>query len=634
MRNEQDADSSHEEDALGRLFFCYVLCHWNKQEKNRNQTRCCHGAACFLCYNSDVITEMYTDGTAPCVFADRIERERRTMAGKTANQPFGNIIDYLNWRGDLSFEADPWNDIDSLIMAEVSYSNFGENERVFDNPQRLTIGDLATSDILTRYPQAGLSFTMKYREPLMETLPHTRRFQDVRILDQVNDVDVSRNIQFSALTLRVPGVGTVICYRGTDPNIVGWKEDFMMSYASPVPAQISAVEYLKNAAERTEGPILLNGHSKGGNLAVYAAAHAEPSIQDRIQVICTFDGPGLDDLTMESEGYRRIQDRIHSVIPTDSVVGLLMSYHQNYRVAESTASALFQHEPGTWKVIGSTFVERENVSVGSQVMDATMHDWLKTCTPEQREIFTNAIFSLFEKKQRGNDEEEQEKTSIDESSRQMILSLLRRLLAIQAGNSYSARIRKPLEAAAENLRIRLRGEPEPGFKSDIIQIDNQGNGFSDALEETKRTSDFVGMNKKDALRLQLFTEEMISMMNTIAGNAKGTFRIEKEGPRYDLNLTVKTVLDKKQREMLIASTSSRKNDVAKSFLGRLRDAFEQAMASDSDNVYFDLPTAASGQQGSGWDRYEQSVLLRLADNVRIAIKGGLVSLTVTKVFSE
>ena len=86
--------------------------------------------------------------------------------------------------------------------------------------------------------------------------------------------------------------------------------------------------------------------------------------------------------------------------------------------------------------------------------------------------------------------------------------------------------------------------------------------------------------------------------------------------------------------MLIASTSSRKNDVAKSFLGRLRDAFEQAMASDSDNVYFDLPTAASGQQGSGWDRYEQSVLLRLADNVRIAIKGGLVSLTVTKVFSE
>ena len=127
---------------------------------------------------------------------------------------------------------------------------------------------------------------------------------------------------------------------------------------------------------------------------------------------------------------------------------------------------------------------------------------------------------------------------------------------------------------------------------------------------------------------------MISMMNTIAGNAKGTFRIEKEGPRYDLNLTVKTVLDKKQREILIASTSSRKNEVAKSFLGRLRDAFEQAMASDSDNVYFDLPTGGSNQQGSEWDRYEQSVLLRLADNVRIAIKGGLVSLTVTKVFSE
>ena len=74
------------------------------------------------------------------------------MAAKSSNPTFGNIIDYVHWRGDLSFEASPWNDIDSLIGAELCYSNFGENERVFDNPQRLTIGDLATSDILTRYP--------------------------------------------------------------------------------------------------------------------------------------------------------------------------------------------------------------------------------------------------------------------------------------------------------------------------------------------------------------------------------------------------------------------------------------------------------------------------------------------------
>ena len=127
---------------------------------------------------------------------------------------------------------------------------------------------------------------------------------------------------------------------------------------------------------------------------------------------------------------------------------------------------------------------------------------------------------------------------------------------------------------------------------------------------------------------------MMSMMQTIAGDVNGTFHIEKEGSRFDLNLTVKTVLDRKQRDLLIASTSSRKNDITKSFLGRLRDAFEQAMASDKESVFLDLSANSPGDSSKEWDRYEQSVLLRLADSVRIAIRGGLVSMTVTKVFAE
>ena len=555
------------------------------------------------------------------------------MAGKSSSRDFGTILDYVKWRGDLSFEADPWNDIDSLIMAEMCYSNFGENERVFDNPQRLTIGDLATSDVLTRYPQGGAEFTMKYRQPLLECLPLSPRFREIRILDQVNDVDRNRNIQFSALTLTVPGVGTVVCFRGTDETLVGWKEDFMMSYVSPVPAQVAAISYLNNAAARTEGDLYLTGHSKGGNLAVYAAAHADPSVQARLRAICTFDGPGLDDETITSEGYRRIQPLIHSVIPWGSVVGLMMSYHQDYRVVESTLSSVFQHEPGTWKLMGKEFVEREQVKLSSQVIDQTLHDWLKSCTAEQREIFVNVMFSLFDKRQRGEEYMHAEDTPLDEGSRQMMLLLLSRLMAIQAGNTYAARIRKPLEDAAESLRNKLRGESNPRHRSELIRVDNQGNGFSDALEETERMAQITGLNRKDALRLQLFTEEMMSMMHIIAGKENGTFWIEKDGYRFDLNLTVRTVLDRKKREMLIASTSSRKNDAARSFLGRLRDTFEKAMISDIEDVFFDLPRG-SEQTNKSWDRYEQSVLLRLADNVRIAIRGGMVSMTVTKVFSE
>ena len=134
--------------------------------------------------------------------------------------------------------------------------------------------------------------------------------------------------------------------------------------------------------------------------------------------------------------------------------------------------------------------------------------------------------------------------------------------------------------------------------------------------------------------MQLFTEEMLSMMHIITGEVDGTFWIERDGHRFDLNLSVRTELDRKKREMLIASTSSRKNDAARSFLGRLRDAFEKAMVSDTEDVFFDLPRGESEKTNRSWDRYEQSVLLRLADNVRIAIRGGMVSMTVTKVFSE
>ena len=556
------------------------------------------------------------------------------MAGKSSSQEYGTILDYIKWRGDLSFEADSWNDIDSLIMAEMCYSNFGENERVFDNPQRLTIGDLATSDILTRYPQNGAEFTMKYRNPLMECLPLSPRFREIRILDQVNDVDIARNIQFSALTLKVPDVGTVICFRGTDTTLVGWKEDFMMSYVSPVPAQVAALSYLNSASARTEGDLYLTGHSKGGNLAVYAAAHAELPVQARLRTVCTFDGPGLDDKTMASEGYRRIQPLIHSVIPWGSVVGLMMSYHQDYRVVESTLSTVLQHEPGTWKLMGRRFIEREQVKLGAQVIDQTIHDWLKSCTAEQREIFVHVMFSLFEKRQRGEENLHTDDPPLDDGSRQMMLLLLSRLMAIQAGNTYAARIRKPLEEAVEGLRNKLKRDSNPKLKSELIRIDNQGNGFSDALKETERISQIIGLNQKNSLRMQLFTEEMLSMMHIITGEVDGTFWIERDGHRFDLNLSVRTELDRKKREMLIASTSSRKNDAARSFLGRLRDAFEKAMVSDTEDVFFDLPRGESEKTNRSWDRYEQSVLLRLADNVRIAIRGGMVSMTVTKVFSE
>ena len=179
------------------------------------------------------------------------------------------------------------------------------------------------------------------------------------------------------------------------------------------------------------------------------------------------------------------------------------------------------------------------------------------------------------------------------------------------------------------------------MKSDKILIDNQGTGFAAAVAETRKVADFRGVSHKDALQLQLMTEEMLSLIRSVTGEVQATFWLESEGNNFDLCLTMKTVMDQEKRYLLISSTSSQKNEAANSFLGKLRDAFQEAMAaevSEAEYTYNEIPDDAINDvynrciDDPEWDRYEQSILLRLADNVKISIKGKTVQMTVSKSF--
>ena len=178
------------------------------------------------------------------------------------------------------------------------------------------------------------------------------------------------------------------------------------------------------------------------------------------------------------------------------------------------------------------------------------------------------------------------------------------------------------------------------MKSDIIRIDNQGNGFHDALEHTKKVAVFCGMNHKDTLQLELMTEEMLSLARSVTGEMQASFWIEGDGSQFDLHLSTSTVMDKEKRSLLISAASSRKNEAAKGFLGRLRDAFEQAMVAEPVRTDTDLPTDVLADLPHGvlgdtdWDGYERSVLRRLADDIKIGIRGGNVDMTVSKTFKS
>ena len=173
------------------------------------------------------------------------------------------------------------------------------------------------------------------------------------------------------------------------------------------------------------------------------------------------------------------------------------------------------------------------------------------------------------------------------------------------------------------------------MKSDVIRIDNQGRGFQEALEQTEMAAKFRGLSHKEELRLRLCTEEMLSLARSVTGELQASFWLESEGKKYELHLSTKTVMDRAKRERLIASASSRKNEAANSFLGKLRDAFEAAMVSEPNTG---IPDEALDDLANHvieipeWDEYEQSILRKAADNVKIAIRGGVVDMTVSKSF--
>ena len=176
------------------------------------------------------------------------------------------------------------------------------------------------------------------------------------------------------------------------------------------------------------------------------------------------------------------------------------------------------------------------------------------------------------------------------------------------------------------------------MKSDMIRIDNQSNGFERAIEETNRVASYQGLNPKETLRLQVIAEEMLSLARSVTGEMEASFWIEGEGKAFNLHLTTRTVMDKDKRYQLLSSATSRKNEAAKGLLGKLRNAFEEAMAAEvdhSDEIPDELIRDMVYQSidDPEWDGYERSVLRSLADEVKIGIRGGTVDMIVSKRFT-
>ena len=308
----------------------------------------------------------------------------------------GNLFDYLAWRGDVPFSADAFNEVDNLILAELAYTDFegivpadGEPVSIRD-ACRMFFSCHTAEEIL-----ADKSFTAK-AALLLPDMAEGERFRDTRLCFYRARRSMEEGMQFAAVTFLLADGTVVAAFRGTDGTLAGWKEDFRFSYLSGTEGQQMAAEYLSMVGLRTGGaPLRVTGHSKGGNLAVYAAACCDPRVQEKMTEIWTNDGPGFRPEFLEMDGYRKIRSRISFIIPENCLFGMLLEHNTEPRVIQSSASGWVQHDGFTWQVMRDRFVPGKLTST-SEVVKRSLKDWLNQMDDQARKDMTETLFTLLE----------------------------------------------------------------------------------------------------------------------------------------------------------------------------------------------------------------------------------------------
>lgn len=307
------------------------------------------------------------------------------------------VFDYVNWRGDLSFEQVPPGEVDSLIFSLISYVDFADLVPASHGAHPVSLQAVANA-FFARHPdwrKATIGLIIpKDIIKLFRALKETRRFRNVGMKAYVNEIDLEKEMQFSAITFTLGKVGTVVAYRGTDDTIVGWKENFNMSFLPVVPAQVRAAEYLNEAAGHVSGPLYVAGHSKGGNLAVYAGVRCAEAIKPRIAGVWNHDGPGFGGGMINDPQYLDMKPKIHTILPKSSLVGILLEHDEDYTVVSSKQVGLLQHDALSWGVMGGQFEHLKEIGDDSKHSDRTMNAWIRDMTPEQREQFTDALYQI------------------------------------------------------------------------------------------------------------------------------------------------------------------------------------------------------------------------------------------------
>lgn len=303
------------------------------------------------------------------------------------------IFDYLKEVTYDSIYDRPFKELDVLALTELTYLPFGHIV-----PQGDTTGIQVRLSDAAELVDRTTNFTVSHQHlQLVDELATSKRFKNIKLLNYVDEYDPDVQKQFAAMTYRLTLDVYLVIFRGTDDTLIGWKEDFHMTYMDHVPAQKRAASYLQHVMkEFPKGRFLVAGHSKGGNLATYACSYLPDHLFERVDTIYSYDAPGLNQAIIETEGYQRTSPKIRRFVPQGSIVGMMLEVPEPTTIVKSRAFGGFaQHDAFTWMIEKDKFVTLDQTSPDSQQTDETLKQWVRETSADDRKKFFDTFFGIF-----------------------------------------------------------------------------------------------------------------------------------------------------------------------------------------------------------------------------------------------
>ncbi|MEG1509853.1 MAG: Mbeg1-like protein [Clostridia bacterium] len=294
-----------------------------------------------------------------------------------------NIINYVN-EFSFTFEQEPLNEVDSLVFCQLSYLKL---EKVF----RASLLKTITLEQLNNLHEESVWSVRKpeLNKKLLEAVGESVRFKDVSISNYVSLTEDVEDKQFSATTYALNDIAYV-AFRGTDATVVGWKEDFNIISNETIPSQLEAVKYLNEVAPSLPVNFYIGGHSKGGNLAVFASVNCDKSVQNRLIYVFNNDGPGLRKEMAETPKYISVKDRIITIVPESSLFGVLLQ-NDDYLTIVSNGFWLMQHDPFNWAIHDGCFEYKSKITGNAKRLADSLNEWFYTADEAQKDAFVNTL---------------------------------------------------------------------------------------------------------------------------------------------------------------------------------------------------------------------------------------------------